>query len=442
MKTFTLQSTQESAPAKTPSKTPPSPVPVSPWLSRPVSGMNSPMIQRKRCACGGGCPTCREPNGPESVQTKLAVSTPGDQFEREADHVAEQIMRMPDSMLQRQCKDCADASPSESEESHIHRQANSGGAVGEMATDFTSRLGAGAPLDTASRRYFEPRFGHDFGDVRIHEGAAAATAAASVQARAFTLGRDVVFGAGEHNPGSDAGKRLLAHELTHVVQQSGSNGLPVGNKSGLHTASATHIQREPVASEPEPQSNAGAPATSDANASGDEGQNGSEEIEWTSQGPSGAGSGAGGAETLQQPPGAAPAAGATGEITLETGNVGAGPINNLVHQQICVTTGGGDSGKDCFSFAASGAQLPQFSSTWLGWSSYVVGAILQGEIYNPGAVPGATVVSRHTPTAAQAANWLRYMRGSRLGLHDGYSVARHNCRTFSQWEFRDAPSHW
>jgi hypothetical protein len=55
---------------------------------------------------------------------------------------------------------------------------------------------------TASRRYFEPRFGHDFGDVRIHHDAQAAAAAAGVQARAFTLGHDVVFAAGEHNPSS------------------------------------------------------------------------------------------------------------------------------------------------------------------------------------------------------------------------------------------------
>ena len=58
------------------------------------------------------------------------------------------------------------------------------------------------------------------------------------------------------------------------------------------------------------------------------------------------------------------------------------------------------------------------------------------------AVPGASIVSTHSPTAAQASNWLNYMNRTRVGLQDGYSVARHNCRTFSQWEFRDAPSHW
>ena len=95
-----------------------------------------------------------------------------------------------------------------------------------------------------------------------------------------------------------------------------------------------------------------------------------------------------------------------------------------------------------FSFAATGAQLPKFSSTWLGWNSLVIGAILKGEVYEPPPVSGARVVSRHTPTTAQGSRWLKYMLGTRLGLQDVYSVARHNCRTFSQWEFGDAPSHW
>src|ERR1041384_4181085 len=118
MHAVALQSTQERAPSKTPSKAPPSPVPVSPWLSRPVSGTDRPMIQRKQCACGGGCPRCEKKSHDLKIQTKLAVSAPGDQFEREADHVAEQVMRMPDSRLQRQCTDCAEAPPSDSEEQH------------------------------------------------------------------------------------------------------------------------------------------------------------------------------------------------------------------------------------------------------------------------------------------------------------------------------------
>jgi hypothetical protein len=66
----------------------------------------------------------------------------------------------------------------------------------------------------------EPRFGHDFGHVRVHTDAAAVRSATEVNARAYTVGRDVVFGAGQFTPDTDAGRRLLAHELSHVIQQS------------------------------------------------------------------------------------------------------------------------------------------------------------------------------------------------------------------------------
>ena len=165
---------------------------------------------------------------------------------------------------------------------------------------------------------------------------------------------------------------------------------------------------------------------------GGEGQNRAEDVEWVSSTSSGSSQGAVRNEATGTATSTSP------EITLETGNTGASPLNNLVHQQVCVD----DGTKDCFSFAAVGAQFPQFSSTWLGWSSTVVGAILKGQVYDPSPVPGATIVSRHSPTPAQAANWRSYMLRRRLGLNDGYSVARHNCRTFSQWEFRDAPSNW
>ncbi|HEY4249113.1 MAG TPA: DUF4157 domain-containing protein [Lacunisphaera sp.] len=79
---------------------------------------------------------------------------------------------------------------------------------------------AGRPLDSAVREFMEPRFGHDFSRVRVHTDGAAANAAQAVQARAFTDGRAIVFGTGEYAPNTPQGKRLLAHELTHVVQQS------------------------------------------------------------------------------------------------------------------------------------------------------------------------------------------------------------------------------
>jgi hypothetical protein len=80
----------------------------------------------------------------------------------------------------------------------------------------------GQPLDAATRGYFEPRLGHDFSRVRVHTDTKAAESARSVNALAYTFGGDVVFGAGQFAPETTQGKRMLAHELTHVVQQSGS----------------------------------------------------------------------------------------------------------------------------------------------------------------------------------------------------------------------------
>ena len=79
--------------------------------------------------------------------------------------------------------------------------------------------GGGAPLDKDTRGFMESRLGADFGDVRVHTDSKASDSAKSVQAHAYTVGSDVVFQSGKYDPGSDSGKRMLAHELTHVVQQ-------------------------------------------------------------------------------------------------------------------------------------------------------------------------------------------------------------------------------
>ena len=81
----------------------------------------------------------------------------------------------------------------------------------------------GQPLDAATRAFMEPRFGHDFSRVRVHTDTKAAESARAVSALAYTVGRDVVFGAEQYAPGTSVGQRLMAHELTHVVQQGNSN---------------------------------------------------------------------------------------------------------------------------------------------------------------------------------------------------------------------------
>src|SRR6266446_423549 len=88
-------------------------------------------------------------------------------------------------------------------------------------------LGAtGQPLDARTRAFMEPRFGHDFSNIRVHTDAKAAESAQAVNALAYTVGRDVVFGAGQYAPGTSEGKKLMAHELTHTIQQAGMQRIP------------------------------------------------------------------------------------------------------------------------------------------------------------------------------------------------------------------------
>ena len=101
----------------------------------------------------------------------------------------------------------------------------------------------GQPLDTATRAFMEPRFGYDFSRVRVHADAKAAESARAVDAQAYAVGRDVVFGAGQYAPGTYTGKGLLAHELTHVVQQRGldiwDESLTIGNANNAHEQEAS-----------------------------------------------------------------------------------------------------------------------------------------------------------------------------------------------------------
>jgi len=89
-----------------------------------------------------------------------------------------------------------------------------------MESTINSIKGGGQPLPESTRNFFEPRFGHDFSRVRVHTDSQAAESARAIKARAFTIGQAVVFGAGQYTPESTEGKSLLAHELTHVVQQA------------------------------------------------------------------------------------------------------------------------------------------------------------------------------------------------------------------------------
>lgn len=184
------------------------------------------------------------------VQRRLKIGQPNDPYEREADHVAEQVMRMPEPSpsqpasfsiptngmqiqradstheveLRRQSLDEEKKRKRLEEEGTVSAKESPGEtpALSPKAESQINNLqsGGGEPLSESARAYFEPRFGQDFSGVRVHHGSQAAESAQAINARAYTTGQDVVFGAGEYTPETTEGKTLLAHELTHVVQQS------------------------------------------------------------------------------------------------------------------------------------------------------------------------------------------------------------------------------
>jgi hypothetical protein len=179
------------------------------------------------------------------LQAKLKIGQPGDIYEQEADRVAEQVMKMAVPPVQRQPQEeeekkeeeqvqakpiaeqitpLVQLQPEEEEEKEEELQTKeAAGQSGEVSSGLESRInamkGGGQPLPASTRAFFEPRFGHDFSNVRIHTDAPAAETARALNARAFTMGREVVFGAGRYAPVTTKGKQLMAHELTHVVQQ-------------------------------------------------------------------------------------------------------------------------------------------------------------------------------------------------------------------------------
>ena len=226
------------------------------------------------------------------VQAKLTVGQPNDKYEQEADRVADQVMAMPEPKLQRQsepeeeeeaiqtklladqitpfvqrqeeppeeeeesvqtkfkdgemlqrlCSGCeeetAQRQPMEEEEEELQAKSKPGEPpmdTPRLESRIKSLKDGGQPLDQAARIFFEPRFGYDFSNVRIHTGSDENRLATKLGAAAFTVGKDVVFGDAQYQPDSTESKKLLAHELTHVVQQEGikcSPTQPMRNSKG------------------------------------------------------------------------------------------------------------------------------------------------------------------------------------------------------------------
>ena len=185
----------------------------APQLLRPS---RMPMLQRT-CACGGTCADCNDEK--DGFQAKLAINEPGDEYEQEADRVADQVIRMPDPASAAGAQRKVEAASLQRCDPYSY-----GSNIDTLPPVVKETLARpGEALDGATRAYFEDRLGRDFGAVRVHTGAPAARAAEAVQAHAFTVGTDVVFAPGRYAPNSHDGRRLLAHELTHVVQQEAAS---------------------------------------------------------------------------------------------------------------------------------------------------------------------------------------------------------------------------
>ena len=198
--------------------------------------------------------------GPGMIQAKLKINEPGDIYEQEADRVADAVMQMPEPGVQREVEpeeeERLQAKPLVNQITplvHVQRQEETeeeeekepieelekeeeegeevpimtkgiSGKKPQMRDDLRMQLNQSRdgvqPLPKADRSFMERNFGVDFSSVRVHKDSNAVQMTRELNAQAFTYGRDIYFGAGRYNPRSSSGKRLLAHELTHVLQQN------------------------------------------------------------------------------------------------------------------------------------------------------------------------------------------------------------------------------
>ena len=172
------------------------------------------------------------PKSSANVQAKLTVAIPGDIYEQEANYVVEQVTSISEAGLQHTCAcggGCSKCQTKQLGREHERLQTKQirSNDLGQTTVPFIGHevlRSPGQPLDPATRAFMEPRFGHDFSQVGVHSGTAADQSAWEENVCAYTVGHDVVFGAGWFAPESHQGRWLIAHELTHVVQQGSELG--------------------------------------------------------------------------------------------------------------------------------------------------------------------------------------------------------------------------
>ena len=188
-------------------------------------------------------------------QARLTVGSANDPLEHEADAVADRVMRMPEqSFVQRKCASCEeeDKVQRKSSTSFIQKTGIQGGTVASDAVSnkINASKGGGSGMDSHTQSFMQNRFGADFSDVKIHTGGDAIQMNRDLNAKAFTVGNDIYFNEGRYSPNSDSGKHLLAHELTHTVQQGGSVDLPIQRAIGDgHDLSSPRFHNDAVLEE-------------------------------------------------------------------------------------------------------------------------------------------------------------------------------------------------
>jgi len=187
-------------------------------VSTTLSPAQSGLLQRQ-CACGthtaggGECAECSK----KKLQRKLSIGATDDPLELEADRVADQVLAAP-------AHPAVNGTPPRIQRFSDHSNVQMDAAPASVDRALSS---LGRPLEPALLQDMGQRFGHDFASVRVHTDAAAEQSARDVNAYAFTVGRNIVFGAGQFVPGTQEGRRLLAHELTHVIQQRSASATSV-----------------------------------------------------------------------------------------------------------------------------------------------------------------------------------------------------------------------
>lgn len=186
----------------------------------------------------------------------LTVNQPNDPYERQAEQVANQVMRMPSGQVQR-CA-CGGITGKDGEcpacrAKRLQRSSTSDSGDNTAPASVNSTINrSGRSLDNSTRQFMESRFNTDFSGVRVHTDKQAAQSAADVNAAAYTVGNHIVFGAGHYQPNSTRGKHLLAHELTHTIQQNEGQASRVQRwtyGTGSHNTSGGNTFREVTADE-------------------------------------------------------------------------------------------------------------------------------------------------------------------------------------------------